>query len=195
MKGIFIFEDIEEIPKITQIQANPLVQELWENNIKDFKIEVGNEGNVMVHKNVISARSTYFEGMLKSGMKEAITNSVKITDFNLKTVKTAIEFFYDRNIFESLDFDDAFDLLRFSDKYQIIDLQDKLELHLIYQLSPLTVCKLSNGSVYSNSIKLRQTCFDFLMICSKHSIPVENLKNLDKDFAAELFLKTFSLFD
>uniref|UniRef100_A0A914QFX8 BTB domain-containing protein n=1 Tax=Panagrolaimus davidi TaxID=227884 RepID=A0A914QFX8_9BILA len=194
MKGILIFEEINEMPKIV-MESAVLSRALWEKDEKDFKIEIENEGNVMVHKNVISARSAYFEGMLKSGMKETITNSVKIIDFNLKTVKTAIEFFYDRNIFEFLNFDDAFDLLRFSDKYQIIDLQDKLELHLIYQLSPLTVCKLSNGSVYSNSIKLREICFGFLMICSKHSIPVENLQNLDKDFAAELFLKTFSPFD
>uniref|UniRef100_A0A914PF19 BTB domain-containing protein n=1 Tax=Panagrolaimus davidi TaxID=227884 RepID=A0A914PF19_9BILA len=194
IKGILIFEEINEMPKIV-MESAVLSRALWEKDEKDFKIEVENEENVMVHKNVISARSAYFEGMLKSGMKEEITNSVKIIDFNLKTVKTAIEFFYDRNIFESLNFDDAFDLLQFADKYQIIDLQDKLELYFIYQLSPSTVCKLSNGSIYSNSIKLRQICFGFLMICSKHSIPVENLQNLDKDFAAELFLKNFSPFD
>uniref|UniRef100_A0AC35GW45 BTB domain-containing protein n=1 Tax=Panagrolaimus sp. PS1159 TaxID=55785 RepID=A0AC35GW45_9BILA len=194
IKGILIFEEINEMPKIA-MESAVLSRALWENDEKDFKIEVGNEENVMVHKLVLSTRSTYFEGMFRSGMKEAITNSVKIIDFNFKTVKTTIEFFYDRNIFESLNFDDAFDLLRFADKYQIIDLLDKLELHLIYQLSPLTVCKFTNGSIYSNSIKLRQICFGFLMICSKHSIPVENLQNLDNDFAADLFLKTFSPFD
>uniref|UniRef100_A0AC35FCB4 BTB domain-containing protein n=1 Tax=Panagrolaimus sp. PS1159 TaxID=55785 RepID=A0AC35FCB4_9BILA len=135
-------KDEPELSSINSISKN--YQELWENHNKDFKIEIGNDGNVMVHKLVISARSTYFEGMLKSGMKETITNSVKIIDFKLNTVK---------------------------------------------------ICKIANGSIYSNSIKLRQICFDFLMICLKHSIAVENLQNLDNDFAAELFLKAFSPFD
>uniref|UniRef100_A0AC34G892 BTB domain-containing protein n=1 Tax=Panagrolaimus sp. ES5 TaxID=591445 RepID=A0AC34G892_9BILA len=191
MKGLLIFDD-EEMQKVVQLQASPLVQALWEREDKDFKIIVENEGTVLVHKYVLCARSSFFESMFRAGREEAKTDTLKIVDFNLKTIEKAIEFFYDQNIFASLNIDDGFELLRFADKYNIADLQDKLELHFTYLLSPSTVCQLANGSISSNSIKFRQICFDFMMICSKQNIPVENLDILDKKFAAELFQATFA---
>jgi hypothetical protein len=37
--------------------------------------------------------------MFKSGMKEAITNTLKITDFNYETVIAAVQFFNDQEFF------------------------------------------------------------------------------------------------
>uniref|UniRef100_A0AC34F3J6 BTB domain-containing protein n=1 Tax=Panagrolaimus sp. ES5 TaxID=591445 RepID=A0AC34F3J6_9BILA len=180
MKGMLFFED-KEIPKIF-LGIDNLGQALWERDeYKDFKIIVGNEGIVMVHKNVLCARSEFYEAMFRAKREEAVTNIQKITDFNLKTVQTAIKFFYDYNIFESLNLDDAFELARFADKYNINDLQDKLELFLIYRLSLSTVCQLANTSKFFNLFKLRKHCFDFLMTCSKHGVAIDIV-----DFAAEL---------
>uniref|UniRef100_A0AC34FAG1 BTB domain-containing protein n=1 Tax=Panagrolaimus sp. ES5 TaxID=591445 RepID=A0AC34FAG1_9BILA len=190
MKGILIFEDTE-IPKVIY-ESSTLCQALWQRDDKDFKFNVGNEGSIMIHKVVLASRSNHFENMLKSGMKESISNTLEIIDFHLDTAKLAVEFFYDRNIFESLSFVDAFELLRFADKYNIADLQDKLELHLIYQLSPSAICTLANGSISSNSEKLRQICFNFLMICLRHAIPVDNIGDLNSTFAAEIFQKALS---
>uniref|UniRef100_A0A914RDF8 MATH domain-containing protein n=1 Tax=Panagrolaimus davidi TaxID=227884 RepID=A0A914RDF8_9BILA len=47
IKGILIFEEINEMPKIV-MESAVLSRALWEKDEKDFKIEVGNEGNVMV---------------------------------------------------------------------------------------------------------------------------------------------------
>uniref|UniRef100_A0AC34FAW1 BTB domain-containing protein n=1 Tax=Panagrolaimus sp. ES5 TaxID=591445 RepID=A0AC34FAW1_9BILA len=190
MKGMLIFDDVE-IPKIT-IQNGALSQALWRKEHKDFKIIVKNEGNVLIHKYVLSARSAVFEAMYEAKREEAITNTLKIIDFNLKTVQTAVEYFYDQKIFEYITFDDAFELLRFADKYDITDLQEKLESHLTYHLSPSTVCQFVNGSVASNSINFRQICFNFMMLCLRHAIRVDKYSILDKDFAAELLEKTLS---
>uniref|UniRef100_A0AC35G1K8 BTB domain-containing protein n=1 Tax=Panagrolaimus sp. PS1159 TaxID=55785 RepID=A0AC35G1K8_9BILA len=145
--------------------------------------------------------------MLQSGMQEAITNILQITDFDLKTVGLAVEFFYERNIFETLAFDDAFELLRFADKYRIPYLQatyrvllsknnkifkDRLEFYLSVHLSPTTVCKFTNGSIYANSIRLQQECFDLLMLCSHFTIAADDLEELNKEFAVEIFKQSFS---
>uniref|UniRef100_A0A914Q8E0 BTB domain-containing protein n=1 Tax=Panagrolaimus davidi TaxID=227884 RepID=A0A914Q8E0_9BILA len=190
MKGLLIFKGVV-IPKVL-LNAGVLGQGLWERDDKDFKIVVKNEGSIKIHKLVLATQSDSFNGMLQSGMQEAITNTLQITDFNLKTVGFAVEFFYERNIFETLTFDDAFELLRFADKYRIPYLQDRLEFYLSIHLSPATVCKFTNGSIYANSTNLQRECSDFLMLCSRFTIAVDDLEELNNEFAAQMFKKSFS---
>uniref|UniRef100_A0AC35GEV8 BTB domain-containing protein n=1 Tax=Panagrolaimus sp. PS1159 TaxID=55785 RepID=A0AC35GEV8_9BILA len=75
------------------------------------------EMKIKIHKELLLSQSPVFEGMFKSGMKEAITNTLKITDFNYETVIAAVQFFNGQEFFEVL-----FELLRFADKYLIDDL-------------------------------------------------------------------------
>uniref|UniRef100_A0AC35GEU5 BTB domain-containing protein n=1 Tax=Panagrolaimus sp. PS1159 TaxID=55785 RepID=A0AC35GEU5_9BILA len=119
MKGMFIIER-NEYPRIPRTLNN----ELWKNDVeKNFVIIVASKNEkeikVKIHKELLLSQSPVFEGMLKSGMKESITNTLKITDFNYETVNAAVQFFYGQEFFEVYSFEDFFELLRFADKYLI----------------------------------------------------------------------------
>uniref|UniRef100_A0AC34FMV3 BTB domain-containing protein n=1 Tax=Panagrolaimus sp. ES5 TaxID=591445 RepID=A0AC34FMV3_9BILA len=119
MKGILIFN--EDMPKIIHLE-NVLCQGLWEQNDKDFRMVARDNGIIKIHKIVLRARSPFFEAMFNARREEAETDTLNINDFDLKIVRTAVEFFYHRNIFNDLDIIDAFELLRFASEYNIADL-------------------------------------------------------------------------
>ena len=48
----------------------------------------------MAHKNILSARSTYFAGMFESGMKENLTNKVRVTDAQPEAFKALLKYIY-----------------------------------------------------------------------------------------------------
>uniref|UniRef100_A0A914P0R5 BTB domain-containing protein n=1 Tax=Panagrolaimus davidi TaxID=227884 RepID=A0A914P0R5_9BILA len=176
IKGIFIIErdGYPIIPRSINIDYG-----LLENTKKDFDIiiasENGKEENIKIHKDVLSFQSPVFEAMFKSGMKESITNTLKIIDFNFTTVIAAIEFFYGHQIFNHFNFKELFELYRFADKYLIDDLMDYITLFISYRISPLNVVEIYNLAVASNSLmKIKDQCFDFLVFCKNENIPVEN---------------------
>lgn len=60
--------------------------------------------------------------MFRSGREESKSNTLKIIDFNSKTVKAAVDFFYGRDIPDSFNFEDLFELFYFADKYAVDEL-------------------------------------------------------------------------
>uniref|UniRef100_A0AC35F0L9 BTB domain-containing protein n=1 Tax=Panagrolaimus sp. PS1159 TaxID=55785 RepID=A0AC35F0L9_9BILA len=164
IKGMFIIERDEYsiIPRSITIDYG-----LLENTKKDFDIiiasENGKEENIKIHKDVLIIQSPVFVGMLKSGMKESITNTLKIIDFDFTTVIAAIEFFYGHQIFNHYNFKELFELYRFADKYLIDDLMDYITLFISYRISPFNVAEIYNLAIASNcSMKIKDQCFDFL---------------------------------
>uniref|UniRef100_A0A914PLC8 BTB domain-containing protein n=1 Tax=Panagrolaimus davidi TaxID=227884 RepID=A0A914PLC8_9BILA len=188
IKGMFIIER-NECPNISRT----LNDGLWKNDVeKDFEIIVASENEkeikVKIHKELLLSQSPVFEGMFKSGMKEANTNILKITDFNYETVNAAIQFFYGQEFSEYFSFNVLFELLRFADKYLIDHLTNYITSFISYRISPSNVCEIYNFAVASNFIesvsKLQKECYDFSIVCLNENIPLENFDTLDKEFVS-----------
>uniref|UniRef100_A0AC35FCI6 BTB domain-containing protein n=1 Tax=Panagrolaimus sp. PS1159 TaxID=55785 RepID=A0AC35FCI6_9BILA len=184
IKGMFIIER-NEYPSISRTSNNGL----WKNDVeKDFEIFVASKNEkeikIKIHKELLLSQSPVFEGMFKSGMKEANTNTLKIIDFNYETINAAIQFFYEFSEFYS--FEDLFELLRFADKYLIDHLTNYITSFISYRISPSNVCEIFNFAVASNFIesvsKLEKECYDFLVVCLNENIPVEKFDAVEKEF-------------
>uniref|UniRef100_A0A914NXQ9 BTB domain-containing protein n=1 Tax=Panagrolaimus davidi TaxID=227884 RepID=A0A914NXQ9_9BILA len=186
IKGMFIIER-NEYPIIPRT----LNDGLWKNDVeKDFEIIVASKNEkeikVKIHKKLLFSQSPVFEGMFKSGMKEAKTNILKITDFNYETIVAAVQFFYGQESFEVYSFKNLFELLRFADKYLIDHLTNYITSFISYRISPSNVCEIYNFAVALNFIesvsKLQKECYDFLVVCFSENIKLENFETLDKEF-------------
>uniref|UniRef100_A0AC34FX03 BTB domain-containing protein n=1 Tax=Panagrolaimus sp. ES5 TaxID=591445 RepID=A0AC34FX03_9BILA len=170
-----------------------LGSKLWESDDKDFVIVV--EGKeIELHKNVLSAESPVFKRMIQSGMQESKENKVTIIDFDFKTVESAVKYCYgfeDSNLWT---IEKAANLLQFSDKYDMKELKTFVENLLPSQITVMNVCKIANASILSNSIKLRQKCFEFMLECTQKKRFITDLELLDKDFMVELMKASLSHF-
>uniref|UniRef100_A0A914PZM5 BTB domain-containing protein n=1 Tax=Panagrolaimus davidi TaxID=227884 RepID=A0A914PZM5_9BILA len=163
------------------------------NYSKNFE-ESGTWGAMIANKNQIFANPNFFgenrliielEGTMKGkGLKfgamfEKDENSViKLPEFCFSTIKTVIEFCYDKDIKNSINPNNAIEFLRFSDKFEMDDLKDTVETCLIQYLSDENVCQLASTSVEFNSKQLRECCVCFLLL--KKSDEISNNKNWEK---------------
>uniref|UniRef100_A0A914PIM4 BTB domain-containing protein n=1 Tax=Panagrolaimus davidi TaxID=227884 RepID=A0A914PIM4_9BILA len=124
--------------------AAPFMDELkdgtCETEIKEF--DAGSQ------KCFLIIQSPVFEALFKSGMKESISNTLKIIDFNFTTVIAAIEFFYGFQIFNHYNLKELFELYRFADKYLIDDLMDYITLFISYRISPSNVAVIYNLALF-----------------------------------------------
>uniref|UniRef100_A0AC35FD81 BTB domain-containing protein n=1 Tax=Panagrolaimus sp. PS1159 TaxID=55785 RepID=A0AC35FD81_9BILA len=167
------------------VELCTLANVLWESDDKDLTI-IAEEQELKVHKWVISAKSPVFKAELNSGMKEAIENTINITDFSFECVKIAMEFFYERNITQLVNERNASQLLHFADKYDIKLMHSGLQTLLIKELSALNVCHFANISLTSNADELKEYCVCFLMNATKKEIVVKDSKKLDEEILKEI---------
>uniref|UniRef100_A0A914R6X3 BTB domain-containing protein n=1 Tax=Panagrolaimus davidi TaxID=227884 RepID=A0A914R6X3_9BILA len=166
---------------------------LWDRDDKDFTFMV-EEKEIQVHKNVISAESSVFDRMIKSGLQESKESKVAIIDFDFEIVESGLKFCYGIKDDKLYNVENGIKLLQFSDKYDIKDLKTFMETFLSSKISRMNACKLANASILGNSIVLRRKCFEYLIGCNQKKIFVADLEILDNDFKDELMKALFSRF-
>uniref|UniRef100_A0AC34FWE8 BTB domain-containing protein n=1 Tax=Panagrolaimus sp. ES5 TaxID=591445 RepID=A0AC34FWE8_9BILA len=192
IKGIVFIEpsDIEKTKSVTS-----LAQYLWERDDRDFVISVVKnpvrknpfrKTEIKIHKCVFASRSPVFDAMLQAEMKEKAEGRVEIVDFDVEVVQAAVEYFYDRDTYKSLNLDKLISLLQFAEKYDIKDLKADVEYAFLAHLSPATICQIANASIQSNSLVLKDLCVQTMIIYINQKTPFADSEILDKDFASKI---------
>jgi len=171
-------EDTYPLRKLSDDLLNMLINE------KDFDITFVVDGkNVCAHRNILSARSDYFESMFRSGMME--TNSDKIMikdcDFNLFTIM--IKFLYTDIPPDDID-GIATELLPKADQFLITNLKSRCEKSLVKSLNKENVKEFLLLALTHNCPELKNACFSKLTLSMINDWSELNLKSYP-DLAVE----------
>uniref|UniRef100_A0A914P9T0 Uncharacterized protein n=1 Tax=Panagrolaimus davidi TaxID=227884 RepID=A0A914P9T0_9BILA len=75
--------------------------------------------------------------------------------------------------------------------YNISSLKAKVESLLIAQISAANVCRLTNSSILSNSLKLKKGCIEFIMAALASKTPICEIEILDKDILVQILQNSF----
>ncbi|KAG8192315.1 hypothetical protein JTE90_002136 [Oedothorax gibbosus] len=127
------------------------MKHLYENKMfSDFTLKVGNE-ELKVHKLILCARSTVFNSMLTTDMKESITHCLEITDFDPHVVKAMLQYIYCGQVEEIIP-DLGIQLYSIADKYNLQDLKNICVKFLLKNLNVSNIC-------------------DVLVLCDMHNEP------------------------
>uniref|UniRef100_A0AC35FP14 BTB domain-containing protein n=1 Tax=Panagrolaimus sp. PS1159 TaxID=55785 RepID=A0AC35FP14_9BILA len=68
---------------------------------------------------------------------------------------------------------------------------DKVEPLLISQINAANVCRLTNSSIFSNSLKIKNECMEFLMTAVTSKTLISEIEVLDKDIALKILQNSF----
>jgi hypothetical protein len=187
MKMVEVFP-VKIAPFSTDTQVN---SNMWAYN--DYKLRdawlIVCEERIPVHKLILSMRSEIFRNIFLSGMSESNSNEIIINDFDVKTVKSLLQFIYTNTCDENQLNINVFEIWKIANKYLISDLENVCIKHIIE--------KLSNN----------ENVFDFLLFADLYGIEYLKSKcvqlihrnNLNytclKELNNELYLELFAQFD
>uniref|UniRef100_A0A914QZM4 BTB domain-containing protein n=1 Tax=Panagrolaimus davidi TaxID=227884 RepID=A0A914QZM4_9BILA len=191
-----IFEVKAEFDFLKQIQnwdGGVLGDKLWWNNdSKDITIVADGMSREIsrflraAHKNTLASTSQFFYETLCLKKQEIIenksnyeSNEVKIPNFSFKIVETAVKLLYECNFVTYLTLEELMSLLRFFNEYGFPGLKEKVESVLIKKISAANVCRLTNCSILTESLKLKEKCVEFLMVAFASKTPLSNANELD----------------
>lgn len=115
------------------------LRNLYESEIfSDFTLKVGDQ-KLLVHKNILCARSSVFNTMLKHDMKEKLTNCAEINDLEPNVVKIMVRYMYCGQI-EDLCPEVCIQLYSAAEKYDLRDLKKVCVEYLLGNMTVENVC-------------------------------------------------------
>jgi len=140
--------------------------------LKDFRNMMNNNDHAdfilktptksfQVHKVVLAARSSVFDGMMKSGMKETRDNAVTIEDFDEETVNAMVHYMYTGE--NSFPREKLSDVLRIAEKYNLPGLKKSCEVQMCDSLTMDNINKAFEIAYLYELDLLKRRAIDFII--------------------------------
>jgi len=118
------------------------------------------DGEIQVHRLILSGRSPVFNSLLKSDMLEKTSGVVKIEEFNIDVVRAMVLYIYTAKIEDT--FDDIVTLMKIGNKYLIQTLVDDCGKKLIKLISVSNVLELGVVAEVYLAQDLLGSCAEFV---------------------------------
>jgi len=128
--------------------------------LADFVIKTKTR-SFSVHKCILAARSSVFDAMIKSGMREAQNNTVDIEEFDDDTVSAMIEYIYAGET--NLKKDKLCEVLKIAEKYDLPQLRKMCEFQLCENITMANIAKALSTAYLYDSEMLKRIAIDFII--------------------------------
>ncbi len=131
---------------------------------------------IKAHKMILSARSPVFAAMLKSGMKESVSNRVEIDDIAPDIFEVLLQFIYTDRV--DLTNIDPKDLLAAANKYLLPLLKFQCQIHLAGNITKGSCVELLVLADLHNAVHLKKSTVSFIRANRAEIMKIESWKNL-----------------
>lgn len=159
----------EESPHSSPVAMNDQFEKLFNNEkFSDFKVTSGDNGNIFVHKNILSIRSPVFATMMETAMVESEENEVTISDISSQALTEFLRFIYCGKVQEIDEI--ANELLYCANKYDVPDLKPICVRSLAKMLSKSNVLETMMLAELHGELELKKFCIDFAKWCVKYPL-------------------------
>jgi len=145
---------------------------------KDLTVVV--EGKkLMLHKIIVSARSEYFDVVLRSSFKENCESVIEIKECPLEQFKHLCEHIYSDKM--PIEFTNIYDLMVMADRFRVPHLKGRLERIIFNHLSVENVAKVFKYANRYDYDRLRNICTAYILEHYTQVIHTLEFSELDKD--------------
>jgi len=134
------------------------------------------DGSIRVHKNVLAARSEYFEKMLSTKMKEGLSGVIAVKEMDMSVCQTILEYIYSGSVDQGKM---NVEVLAEAEKMGLINLKKECSSKLINDLSTSNCVKMIEAADLHKDENLKNKAKEFI---------IENYDDLSGKLKAELFL-------
>lgn len=117
--------------------------------------------NFYLHKCILTARSTYFQGMFKHDMKEKIQNAVEIEETKYEVLEELFRFIYSGKISDNA-MNMICEILTAAEKYCVDDLKDLCTDMMSNCLSESNALAFLNSAIINNAEKLESSIINYV---------------------------------
>lgn len=160
---IIVCFDVMEVVTISPVPKTMCEQfeKLFKNEkYSDFTLVTADDQEIPVHKSVLSTRSTVFETMMETNMRENNEKRAKIEDISAPAVTEFLRFIYCGKV-EAVD-EHAVELLYAATKYDIQDLKPLCVLSLAENLSITNAIETMMLADLHGEVLLKRFCIGFV---------------------------------
>eukprot|EP00826_Nyctotherus_ovalis_P037735 TRINITY_DN3468_c0_g4_i1.p1 TRINITY_DN3468_c0_g4~~TRINITY_DN3468_c0_g4_i1.p1 ORF type:complete len:168 (+),score=50.13 TRINITY_DN3468_c0_g4_i1:292-795(+) len=145
---------------------------------KDLAVNV--EGKkLMLHKAIVSARSEYFDIILKSSFKENSDSAIEIKECSFEVFKQLCEHIYSDKV--AIDYANIYNLLVVADRFRVPHLKGRLESAMVDYISTENAAKVYKYANRNNYDRLRNICTSYILEHYVQVVQTNEFYELDKD--------------
>jgi len=134
---------------------------------------------IYLHKAIVTARSEYFEAMLKLDFKEKTESVIEIKECSYEGFVKMCEHIYDDRA--TIEQDKIYILMEMADRFGVTHLKKRLECEVVLFIKIDNAAKVFKFSNKYNYDRLRNICMTFIDEHYSQIINTEEFAELEKD--------------
>ena len=134
---------------------------------------------IMLHKAIVSARSEYFEAMLKNDFKEKAESLIEIKECSYEGFSRMCEHIYDDKT--QIEYEKIYLLMEMADRFGVIHLKKRLECAAVEYITIDNAAKVFKYSNRYNYERIRNICMSYIDEHYSQIIHTEEFAELEKD--------------